>query len=171
MPESYINSEILYCVRVKYKFFENNTKPVSYFFLHVSASEMCLVVNLSQNGWRIWMGKKTLRVITSKYMRLIGLTPLNDQDQYAHRDTRRPSSMNPWDRLGSAVHGIKFQNEDKLEQAKETNDIRWKFLAIVVDRVLLIIHVLLVVFNVGWLAWRLFNVESLTYDAPTYLKK
>ena len=123
-------------------------------------------MNLSQNGWRVWMGKKTLSVISSKYISFIGLTPLNDQDQYTHRDTRRPSSMNPWDRLGSAVHGIKIQNEDKLEQAKEKNDIRWKFLAIVVDRVLHIIHVTVVLLNVGWLAVRLCNPLSSSNCMP-----
>ncbi|XP_075249659.1 neuronal acetylcholine receptor subunit non-alpha-2-like [Convolutriloba macropyga] len=126
--------------------------PILLYFLNIIMFHMgllCLtsvvVVNLSQNSWRVWMGPRLKIFVTSKWLSLVGLRPLSDQDRYQHFAVTRHSQGNVLNRLGACTTiSFKLQDEEtkqqRLQKEAEKNEIRWKFFAIIVDRILLIIH-------------------------------
>ncbi|XP_063718649.1 neuronal acetylcholine receptor subunit beta-3-like isoform X2 [Symsagittifera roscoffensis] len=133
--------------------------PVLLFFLtgvlwHMGL--LCLVavfvLSLSQNGWKTRMGSRCLWVIQSPWLRVIGLKPLSDTGYYMHSLSTKHSC----DTLDSNLKVNDLTAEEKMEQAKELNCIRWKFLAIVVDRFFLIIHSAFVTANITITTWKLF---------------
>ncbi|XP_063728700.1 neuronal acetylcholine receptor subunit beta-3-like [Symsagittifera roscoffensis] len=109
-----------------------------------------LVVNISQNGWQTWMSPRMKQFISSPYLKLIKMVPFSEQDRYRHLSIKRNSYGNVVDRLGRNVLQVTFEdnNEEKLELEKEKNDIRWRFLAIVVDRIFLLIHTVAITSNI-----------------------
>ena len=78
------------------------------------------------------------------------MVPFSEQDRYRHLSIKRNSYGNVVDRLGRNVLQVTFEdnNEEKLELEKEKNDIRWRFLAIVVDRIFLLIHTVAITSNI-----------------------
>ena len=91
------------------------------------------------------MGPKLKIFVSSKWLRLVGLRPLSDQDRYQHFAVTRHSQGNVLSRLGACTTiNFKLQDEEtkqqRLQKEAEKNEIRWKFFAIIVDRILLIIH-------------------------------
>ncbi|XP_075239521.1 acetylcholine receptor subunit alpha-type unc-63-like [Convolutriloba macropyga] len=133
---------------------------VSVITLHMAL--LCLVsvfvVSLTQNGWKKWMGRGLRNLIGSDWLKYIGLTPFSNKGakmnfKLAARHVIRERTAVVIDRLGSSPYGASVDgDEDKLRLEKEKNDLRWRFFAVVVDRVCLIIHVLILVTNVGFFA-------------------
>ncbi|XP_075249774.1 neuronal acetylcholine receptor subunit non-alpha-2-like [Convolutriloba macropyga] len=130
--------------------------PILLYLLNIIMLHMgliCLasvvVVNLSLNSWRVWMGLKLQRFVTSNWLIIIGLTPISEQDRYQHFALARHSLGNALSEVGLGTIRIKLTDEEakeqKLQKEHAKNEIRWKFFAIVVDRILLILHVLILV--------------------------
>ena len=95
------------------------------------------------------MGLKLQRFVTSNWLIIIGLTPISEQDRYQHFALARHSLGNALSEVGLGTIRIKLTDEEakeqKLQKEHAKNEIRWKFFAIVVDRILLILHVLILV--------------------------
>ena len=125
------------------------------------------VVYVSQNGWRMWMGPKCLRIIRSRGLYLIGITPITDHDQKLATKNNRKQQF---DKIEETVSGICLKNEESMDHAKEVNNIHWKFLALVVDRILHILHNILICTNIGVLVWRL-SADWELWKSPAVLYK
>ena len=105
------------------------------------------------------MGPKTRRFIASNVIILIGLKPFKAKptSKYLAFGAKRQSETNKLDSLpeDQDEHESFRGNNELLQQKRENNQLRWKFLAMVVDRILLIIHMFVVAANLGFFTYKI----------------
>ena len=113
-----------------------------------------LVVSLTQNGWKKWMGPRLQKLIASKFMKVIGLQPFSAdrKKQGFSFVSKKLSQFAIVDRLGKCPYKAEIgtDSSEALRVEKEKNDLRWRFLAVVADRVFLIAHILFLCINLGF---------------------
>ncbi|XP_075246170.1 neuronal acetylcholine receptor subunit beta-3-like isoform X2 [Convolutriloba macropyga] len=117
--------------------------------------ESVIVLGLSQKGWRKWMGPRLRKFIASKFVAMIGLKPFTSKltNNFLAFGAKRQSENNRFDGLPPDPDEDAYRgNSELLQQKRENNHLRWKFLAMVVDRILLIIHMIVVVANLAFFA-------------------
>ena len=99
------------------------------------------------------------RFLASDKLRIIGLKPFKAKptSKFLAFGAKRQSENNKYDGLGSDPEEDDFRgNNELLQQRRENNDLGWRFLAMVVDRILLIIHMIVVATNLSVFAYKLF---------------
>ncbi|XP_075264459.1 uncharacterized protein LOC142356432 [Convolutriloba macropyga] len=101
------------------------------------------------------MGPKLRKFIASKFVAMIGLKPFTSKlnNNFLAFGAKRQSENNRFDGLPADPDDDAYRgNSELLQQRRENNHLRWKFLAMVVDRILLIIHMIVVVANLAFFA-------------------
>ena len=106
------------------------------------------------------MSRGLRKLIASKWLKLIGLTPFSSKGNKLkfkfQTNKHRPSEASVViDRLGTSPYGVAFDgDQEKLRVEKEKNDLQWRFLAVVADRVFLIIHIVILSVNIGFFLFK-----------------
>ena len=88
-------------------------------------------------------------------MNIIGLKPFTAKPTHFSFEARRQSENKVTELMTDSDGGKIRGTSDLLQQKREINHLRWMFLATVVDRVLLLLHILIVVTNLTVFAYKI----------------